>query len=81
MHLASGFGVPILCLYGPTYPEGAYGPIHGWVRNEQLQCLVCNLLHCPIDHPCMRQLPLEAVQKAFRRMMEKGMQKEERFNR
>ncbi len=76
MHLASGFGVPILCLYGPTYPEGPYGTIHGWVRNEQLDCLVCNLLHCPIEHPCMRRLPLEAVRTAFRRMMEKRKQKE-----
>lgn len=71
MHLASGFGVPILCLYGPTYPEGPYGTIHGWVRNEQLDCLVCNLLHCPIQHPCMRELPLESVRDAFRGMIER----------
>jgi len=72
MHLASGFGVPILCLYGPTYPEGPYGTIHGWVRNEQLDCLVCNYLQCPIQHQCMRELPLEAVQREFRKMMEKA---------
>lgn len=72
MHLACGFDVPILCLYGPTYPEGPYGSIHGWVRNEGLDCLVCNLLQCPIGHPCMRELPLEAVMQAFRMMMKKG---------
>lgn len=71
MHLASGFGVPILCLYGPTYPEGPYGTIHSWVRNEQLDCLVCNYLHCPLQHQCMRELPLEVVQREFRKMMEK----------
>ncbi len=78
MHLASGFGVPILCLYGPTFPEGPYGSIHSWVRNEQLDCLVCNLLHCPIQHPCMRELPLDAVVRAFGGMMEKAKRKNER---
>ena len=58
MHLASGFGVPILTLYGPTAPEGAYGPEHGAIWLEGLPCLVCNRLHCPVPgHPCMTQIP------------------------
>lgn len=71
MHIASAFNVPILCLYGPTYPEGPYGSIHGWVRNEKLDCLVCNHLHCPIQHQCMRELPVEDVVRAFDKMMQK----------
>jgi ADP-heptose:LPS heptosyltransferase len=75
MHLASGLGVPILCLYGPTYPEGAYGGMHIWVRNERLDCLVCNLLHCPIQHQCMRELPVDAVTRAFREMIDKARER------
>lgn len=71
MHIASAFAVPILCLYGPTYPEGPYGSIHGWVRNEKLDCLVCNHLHCPIQHQCMRELPVEDVVRAFEKMMQR----------
>ena len=71
MHLASSFGVPILCLYGPTHPEGAYGSLHAWVRNEGLDCLVCNLLQCPIEHQCMRQLPVESVVQKFDQMVAK----------
>lgn len=72
MHLASGQDVPILCLYGPTYPEGPYGKIHGWVRNEGLDCLVCNLLHCPIQHQCMRELRVSDVVEKFEGMMNKN---------
>ena len=71
MHLASAFEVPILCLYGPTHPEGAYGLYNAWVRNEALDCLVCNLLQCPIQHQCMRQLPVERVVQKFEEMVAK----------
>jgi ADP-heptose:LPS heptosyltransferase len=72
MHIASAFNVPILCLYGPTYPEGPHGTIHEWVRNEGLDCLECNHLHCPIQHQCMRDLPLDAVMEKFERMLRKS---------
>jgi ADP-heptose:LPS heptosyltransferase len=72
MHISSAFGVPILVLYGPTFPEGAYGNIHGWVRNEGLSCLVCNLLQCPIQHQCMTELPVEKVMDAFQLLGEKN---------
>src|ERR1041385_2407112 len=72
MHIASSFNVPILCIYGPTFPEGPYGEIHSWVRNEGLSCLVCNLLHCPIQHQCMTELSLEGVLKKFEQMMQKN---------
>ncbi|HCV44063.1 MAG TPA: hypothetical protein DGH68_11310 [Bacteroidetes bacterium] len=72
MHLASAFSTPILCLYGPTYPEGPHGTIHEWVRKEGLDCLECNYLHCPIQHPCMRELPIGAVMEKFAHMLEKN---------
>ena len=72
MHIASSFRVPILCIYGPTNPEGPYGGIHGWVRNEGLECLVCNRLHCPIQHQCMTELPIHRVMAAFEEMLRKN---------
>ena len=72
MHIASSFDVPILCIYGPTFPEGPYGGLHAWVRNEHLSCLVCNLLECPIQHQCMTELPLQHVVDAFDQMMKKA---------
>ncbi|HLX11411.1 MAG TPA: glycosyltransferase family 9 protein, partial [Bacteroidota bacterium] len=72
MHIASSLGVPILCIYGPTFPEGAYGSMHEWVRNEGLECLVCNLLECPIQHQCMRDLPVKRVMEVFERLVRKN---------
>ena len=72
MHLASGFSTPILCLYGPTFPDGPYGTIHSWVRHEGLDCLVCNHLQCPIQHQCMRDLPIGSVLAAFDAMISKA---------
>jgi ADP-heptose:LPS heptosyltransferase len=69
MHVASSLSVPILCLYGPTAPEGAYGSGHAWVRHESLPCLVCNRLRCPIaGHPCMSELPVGRVLETFERL-------------
>ncbi|MBI4548601.1 MAG: glycosyltransferase family 9 protein [Ignavibacteriae bacterium] len=70
MHIASSFDVPILCIYGPTFPEGPYGEIHSWVRNEGLSCLACNLLQCPIQHQCMAELPVQIVLDTFEQMLQ-----------
>jgi ADP-heptose:LPS heptosyltransferase len=72
MHLASALDVPILCIYGPTFPEGPFGERHAWVRNEGLDCLVCNLLECPIQHQCMTELSVARVVEAFEGMLRKN---------
>ena len=70
MHMAAALGVPSLGIYGPTNPrlQGPFGPGNAWVRNEEVDCLECNLLDCPIGHPCMTDLTPERVFSAFERM-------------
>jgi len=73
MHIATAVGTPVLGIYGPTNPnlQGPYGPGHRIVRNEELECLGCNLTACPIGHPCMKELSVESVEEAFGMLYEK----------
>lgn len=66
MHLAAAVGTTVLGIFGPTNPalQGPYGPGHAVIRNESVSCLGCNLTACPIHHPCMKELPVEAVYQA-----------------
>lgn len=70
MHMAAALGIPSLGIYGPTNPrlQGPFGPRNAWVRNEEADCLECNLLDCPIGHQCMTDLSPERVFTAFERM-------------
>jgi heptosyltransferase III len=63
MHIATALGVPTIGLFGPTDPErhGPYGPNGGYVNNNNLHCIICNMLECPFGHECMMQLPVDAV--------------------
>ncbi len=74
MHVSAATGVPTLGIFGPTNPfaHGPYGEQHEWIRNENLVCLGCNLLDCPIEHQCMTELPVEKVMSAFERLLQKN---------
>ncbi len=69
MHIAAALRVPTLAIFGPTNPklQGPYGNISAIVRNENLDCLSCNLIKCPIKNICMTQLEAESV---FRHLLE-----------
>jgi len=71
MHIAAAVGTPVLGIYGPTSPvlQGPYGNNHVIVREEGLDCLGCNLTACPIGHPCMRDLTVEAVLDGAERLI------------
>lgn len=73
MHIAAAVGTPVLGIYGPTNPQlqGPYGSKHLVVRNEGLDCLGCNLTKCPIGHPCMLELSVDAVMEAVERLLAK----------
>jgi ADP-heptose:LPS heptosyltransferase len=74
MHIASSLNVPTLGIFGPTNPhlQGPYGKQHLWVRNEQLDCLECNLTKCPIGNVCMTELSIEDVYSAFQQLIMKN---------
>jgi ADP-heptose:LPS heptosyltransferase len=67
MHIAASLDVPTLGIFGPTNPslQGPYGKIHRWIRNEEIECLACNLTSCPIGNICMTQLETARVMEAF----------------
>ncbi len=65
MHLAAAIGVPTIGIFGPTNPY-AHGPFCKkcfWVRNEDLDCIQCNLRECNRNHECMKDLNPEIIVK------------------
>jgi len=74
MHIAAAVGTPVLGIYGPTNPvlQGPYGPQHATVSKTGLECLGCNLTKCPIGHPCMLELTVDAVMEGVERLLAKN---------
>lgn len=62
MHVAAAVGTPVVAIFGPTDPRTTrpFGGKHAVVQNK-VECSPCLLRECPIDHPCMRDLPVERV--------------------
>ena len=71
MHIAAAMGTRVLAVFGPTNPDlqGPCGDGHRIVRQEELECLGCNLTRCPIGHPCMNELSVERVYAVARSML------------
>jgi lipopolysaccharide heptosyltransferase II len=63
MHISTAVGTPVLSMHGPTSPymQGPFGKQHEWIRLDILQCIECNLLDCPRNHECFRDLPIKQV--------------------
>lgn len=74
MHIAAALHVPVLGIYGPTNPtlQGPYGMQHVVVQKTGLECLGCNLTECPIGHPCMLDLPVDAVMQGVDELLKKN---------
>jgi ADP-heptose:LPS heptosyltransferase len=74
MHIAAALGIPVLSIHGPTVPayQAAFGEQHESVRLETLDCIGCNLLACPRQHECFRDLPKELVFEKFRSLVQKN---------
>jgi predicted lipopolysaccharide heptosyltransferase III len=67
MHIAAALGTPTVAIFGPTNPhlQGPVGDRHAVVQNERLVCLGCNYTSCPIGNPCMNELTVEEVFRAY----------------
>jgi lipopolysaccharide heptosyltransferase II len=65
MHISAALGIPTIGIFGPTNPKahGPYTERGGFVYKKDLHCIICNLLVCPYNHECMKELPLDELIK------------------
>jgi heptosyltransferase II len=66
MHLADGFAVPLVAVFGSTEPRltGPRAP-SSIVLRHQVECSPCFLRECPLDFRCMRSVAPEEAAKAL----------------
>jgi len=69
MHLAAAVGTPVVAIFGPTDP-GRTGPrgAASEILDRYLFCSPCYLKECPYRHECMREIEVEEVLAAVRRV-------------
>ncbi len=74
MHISTAVGTPTLSIHGPTNPklQGPFGNKHEFVINDKLDCIVCNLLECPLNHECFLELPADSVMSHFSKLLDKN---------
>ncbi len=74
MHISVAAGVPTLSIHGPTNPllQGAYGEKNATINFEELNCINCNLLECPYNQECFRDLPVERIMKKIDGLIKKN---------
>ncbi len=70
-HIAVAFGIPVICVMGPTKPEYTESPWErGAIIRVPVECGPCQLPECPTDHRCMKlitsQMILEQTEKYLR---------------
>jgi heptosyltransferase-2 len=61
-HLAAAIGVPVVALFGPTDPTLTAPRGAGAVARHAVPCAPCFYRRCPIEHPCLAGIEVEAVQ-------------------
>ncbi len=74
MHISAAIGTPTLGLFGPTAPEfqGPFGEKNDYVILDDLECIKCNLLTCPKNKECFRNINADTVVKKIARMISNG---------
>lgn len=61
-HIAVAFGVPVICIMGPTSPAYSTGPYEkGQVLRVDVDCGPCQKPTCHTDHRCMTRITVERV--------------------
>ena len=66
-HIAVAFGVPVVCIMGPTKPEYSMGPYErGQVLRVPVDCGPCQQPICHTDHRCMTRISVDDVAAAAR---------------
>src|SRR5216684_8882051 len=67
MHVAAAVGLPIVAVFGPTYPYGT-SPVtpRCSLVQQKPYCSPCFLRRCPTDHRCMTAITADTVEAAAR---------------
>ena len=61
-HVAVAFGVPVVCVMGPTSPRYSEGPYEkGTVLRVDVDCGPCQQPMCRTDHRCMTRIGVDEV--------------------
>lgn len=61
MHIAAALKIPTLGIFGPTDPKkhGPYSSNSDYIIKDDLHCIICNMLVCPYNQECMKELSSE----------------------
>lgn len=69
-HVAVAFGVPTVCIMGPTKPAYSCGPYEkGEVLRVEVDCGPCQKSYCSTDHRCMTRIGVDEVVAAAKRAL------------
>ncbi|MEK7793336.1 MAG: glycosyltransferase family 9 protein, partial [Candidatus Hydrogenedentota bacterium] len=72
-HVAVAFGVPTVCIMGPTMPAYSCGPYEkGEVLRVDVDCGPCQKPYCSTDHRCMTRIGVDEVVAAAKRALARG---------
>jgi len=64
-HVAVAFGVPVICIMGPTAPVYSEGPYEKGERiRVEVDCGPCQKPVCTTDHRCMTRISVDRVVRA-----------------
>lgn len=74
MHISTAVGTPVLSIHGPTNPlhQGPFGSKHEWINLSELDCIMCNLLECPRNHECFKDLPISRIMEKVDKLIVKN---------
>ena len=78
LHLAGAIGVPVVGIWGPTHERYSTPVTPSEERSTvaamsaSVFCRPCFLADCPIDHRCMKRIPVERVHDAVRHFLEEN---------
>lgn len=73
LHIATALGIPTVSFYGPTSPkaQGPWGQGHKVLKDDSLDCLVCNRTDCR-DPKCMKGISVKAAHQALEAVLGQG---------